>query len=74
MKDRAVRERRTVKASEVFENQTIEVNGQRLRVDRRKRITERGRGLVVFTQIHEGRRRSRTWKLNPARKVTLCLR
>jgi len=74
LKERAIRERRSVKASEVFEHQTIELNDQRLRVDRRKRTTERGRALVVLTQIHGGRRRTRTWKLNPTRKVTLCLR
>jgi hypothetical protein len=74
VKDRAVRERKTVKASEVFEHQTIELDDQRLRVDQRRRETKEGRGVVVLRQLPNGRGRVRTWRLNPTKKVTLCLR
>lgn len=74
MKERDVRQRKTVKASEVHAHSTIELDGQRLRVDQRGRRTEMGRAVVFFRQIHNGRRRVRTWKMSPAKKVTLCLR
>lgn len=74
MKDRDVRQRKTVKASEVHAHSTIELNDQRLRVDQRGRRTENGNAVIVFRQIHGGRRRVRTWKMSPAKKVTLCLR
>jgi len=74
MKERAIRERKSVKAGEVFEHSVIELNGQRLRVDRRTSEKKMGRRVVIFRQIPNGRRRTRVWELNPAKKVTLCLR
>lgn len=74
MKERDVRSRATVKAGEVHAHQTIEVDGQRLRVDRRKRTKERGNAVIVFAQLPNGRGRTRTMKMSPAKHVTLCLR
>lgn len=70
MKERDVRRRKTVKAGEVFEHSTIELNDQRLRVDQRRREG----ATVVLREIPNGRRRVRTWRLNSRKNVTLCLR
>lgn len=69
-----MRQRKTVKAAEVHLHSIIEVAGQRLRVDQRKRTKERGNAVLIFRQLPNGRGRVRTMKMSPAKKVTLCLR
>lgn len=71
MKERDVKSRTRVKASEVHAHQTVELNGQRLRVDRRGRT--RG-GKIKLQQIHEGTRGVRTLLLTPTKKLDLILR
>lgn len=70
MKDRDVKRTETKKASEVFEGQTISIDGQRLRVDRRTSEGQR----VTFTELGYGKRKPRRISVGRTKKVEVIFR
>lgn len=71
MKDRDVKMRQKIKASEVKQHDVVELAGQRLRVDRRRKQRN---GRIKLTEITPGRRRVRGAELSAAKKLDLVRR
>jgi hypothetical protein len=71
MKDRQVKSRKRVEARSVSRHDVVELNGQRLRVDQKRKVSG---GRIALRQIPTGTGPTRSFVLSPTKKLELIRR